>query len=70
MEASPFDNALHPELRLPVFDNRLQYDEVERPVGMDPDIDKEILSVDGSFADVGGFAPQVAGQWARSAGAR
>ena len=60
-----YDDALHPELRAPVFDNRLQYDSAEGPqrVGLQPDIDKEILEIDGSFDDVGGFALTAGGAW-------
>ena len=60
-----YDDALHPELRLPVFDNRLRFDSAEGPlpVGVDPDIDKEILEIDGSFDDVGGFALTAGGAW-------
>ncbi len=60
-----FDDALHPELRLPLFDNRLQFDSAEGPQSVDirPDIDKEIYSLDGSFADVGGFAVNAEGVW-------
>jgi hypothetical protein len=60
-----YDNALHPELRAPVFDNRLQFDSAEGPqvVGQVPDIDKEIIEIDGSFDDVGGFALTAGGAW-------
>ncbi len=60
-----YDNALHPELRAPVFDNRLQYDSAEGPqaVGQQPNIDKEIIEIDGSFDDVGGFAVTAGGAW-------
>jgi hypothetical protein len=60
-----YDDALHPELRAPVFDNRLQYDSAEGPqrVGQQPNIDKEILEIDGSFDDVGGFAVNAGGAW-------
>ncbi len=61
-----YDNALHPELRAPVFDNRLQYDSAEGPqrVGLQPDIDKETFEINGSFDDVGGFALTAGGAWA------
>ena len=58
-----YDDALHPELRAPVFDNRVQYDGVTLPVGQDPDIDKEIFEIDSSFDDVGGFALTAGGAW-------
>ncbi len=60
-----YDDALHPELRAPVFDNRLQYDSAEGPlpVGRQPDVDKEILEIDSSFDNVGGFALTAGGAW-------
>jgi hypothetical protein len=58
-----YDDALHPEQRKPLFDNRVQYDGVTLPVGMDSDIDKEIFEIDSSFDDVGGFALTAGGAW-------
>ena len=60
-----YDDALHPELRRPLFDNRLQFDSAEGPlpVGVDPNIDKEVLEIDSSFDDVGGFALTAGGAW-------
>ena len=60
-----FDDALHPELRLPLFDNRLQYDSAEGPQPVDrvPDISKQIYRVDGDFPDVGGFYLAAEGVW-------
>lgn len=43
-----YDDALHPEKRLPLFDDRLQYDSAEGPQTVDlwPDIDKGITRLD------------------------
>ncbi len=60
-----FDDAIHPELLTPLFDNRLQFDSAEGPQAVDirPDIDKEVYSLDGSFSDVGGFTINADGVW-------
>jgi hypothetical protein len=52
-----FDDALHPELQVPVFDNRLQFDSDVGtvPADMWPDIDKNKTRLDLVFTDVGGF---------------
>ncbi len=52
-----YDDALHPELQIPVFDNRLQYDDdaVGVPADMWPNIDKNKTRLDLVFNDVGGF---------------
>ncbi len=43
-----YADALHPEKRLPLFDDRLQYDSAEGPLPVDlwPDIDKDIARLD------------------------
>jgi len=53
-----YDDALHPELQKPVFDNRLQYDSFEGMMPYDhwADQDKDKIRLDLHFADVGGFA--------------
>lgn len=53
-----YDDALHPELRAPVFDNRLQFDSAEGPqvVGRRPEITKDTGKLSARFGDVGGFA--------------
>ncbi len=63
-----FDDALHPELRLPLFDNRLQYDSAEGPQPVDgrPDISKDIYRIDGTFGDVGGFVVTAEGVWSQT----
>jgi len=53
-----FDDALHPELQIPIFDNRLQYDS---DIGIVPadlwvDIDKNIGRLDLVLTNLGGFA--------------
>ncbi len=58
-----FDNALHPELRKPVFDNRLQFDSAQGPVAVDlrPDITKDVSKLAFVFPDVAGFVVNVDG---------
>lgn len=60
-----YDDALHPELRLPLFDNRVQYDSAQgpQPVDQRPDISKEVLRVDAELGQVGGFAVTGEGVW-------
>jgi len=43
-----FDDALQPELRVPIFDNRLQWDSAQgpQPIAGAPDIDKQIARID------------------------
>lgn len=49
-----FDDALQPELLLPLFDNRLQFDSAEGPqrVDLTPDIDKQVAKIDLTFPKV------------------
>ncbi len=63
-----FDNAVHPELQAPVFDNRLQYDDDVGPVPADlwPDIDKETSRLDLTLADLAGFAINAGGVWSET----
>lgn len=58
-----FDDALQPELRIPIFDNRLSFDSAQgpQPVHGKPDISKDITKVELSFPDVGGFAVSLDG---------
>ncbi len=58
-----FDDALHPELRRPLFDNRLQYDSAggPRPVDLRPDITKDVGKLAFVFPDVAGFVVNVDG---------
>jgi hypothetical protein len=60
-----FDDALHPEQRTPMFDNRLQYDSAEGPLPVDlwPDIDKDISRLDLHFDNLGGFVVNGGGVW-------
>jgi hypothetical protein len=52
-----FDDAIHPELLIPVFDNRLQYDSAEgrQPVDRRSETSKDTYRLDGTFATAGGF---------------
>lgn len=63
-----FDNAVHPELQAPVFDNRLQYDDDVGPVPADlwPDVDKETSRLDLTLTDVAGFAVNAGGVWSET----
>jgi len=60
-----FDDALHPELQVPVFDNLLQYDSDVGVVPADlwPDIDKNKTRLDLVFNNVGGFTITANGVW-------
>jgi hypothetical protein len=53
-----YDDALHPELQTPVFDNRLQFDSDVGPVPADlwPDSDKDTTKLELVLSDVLGFA--------------
>ncbi|MDX1584436.1 MAG: GSU2204 family CXXCH-containing (seleno)protein, partial [Thermoanaerobaculia bacterium] len=63
-----YDDALHPEQRKPLFDNRVQYDSADGPIPIDlkPDIDKDRFRVDLSFDSVGGFAVTGGGVWSQN----
>ncbi len=63
-----FDRALHPELRTPLFDNRLQFGTGEGPLPIDlrPDIDKSIGRVDLVLPSVAGFAMTGGGVWSQT----
>jgi hypothetical protein len=63
-----FDNNLHPELQVPVFDNRMQYDDDVGvvPVDLKPEIDKNLTRLDFRFATKNGFALTANGVWAKT----
>lgn len=63
-----FDNAVHPELQTPVFDNRLQYDSDVGPVPADllVDIDKDTARLDLTLTDLGGFTVTGGGVWSET----
>ncbi len=63
-----YDDALHPEKRLPLFDDRLQYDSAEGPqaVAMVPDIDKGIARLDLQQALGKGFYLTGTGVWSET----
>ena len=58
-----FDDALHPELRRPLFDNRMQFDSAQGPLPVDvrPDITKDVSKLAFVFPDVAGFVVNVDG---------
>ena len=62
------DDALHPELQKPVFDNRLQYDSDVGVVPADlwPDSDKDRTRLDLVFNDLGGFTLTANGVWSQT----
>jgi hypothetical protein len=63
-----FDDALHPELQVPVFDNRLQYDSAEGVLAADlwPDSDKDRTRLDLVFNDIGGVSVTANGVWSKT----
>jgi len=63
-----YDDALQPELRIPIFDNRLQWDSAEGPQLVDatPDVDKDVVRLDLLLPDVGGFALTAGGVWSET----
>lgn len=63
-----YDDAVHPELRVPIFDNRLQYDSAQGPLPVDlwPDIDKDIARLDLHLDNVGGFVVNAGGVWSET----
>lgn len=58
-----FDNALHPELQVPVFNNRLQYDDEVGTVPADlwPNQEKSTGRLDINLNNLGGFAVNLGG---------
>lgn len=63
-----FDNNLHPELQVPVFDNRMQFDDDAGvvPVDLKPEIDKDTTRLDFRWASKNGFAITANGVWAET----
>jgi hypothetical protein len=63
-----FDDNLHPELQLPVFDNRMQYDSDVGavPADMWPNSDKDKTRLDLVFNNVGGFTITANGVWSQT----
>lgn len=63
-----YDRALHPELRTPIFTNRVAFDALNGvlPVDLRPDISKEITKVQASFPDAAGFAINASGVWSKT----
>jgi hypothetical protein len=63
-----FDDALHPELQVPVFDNRLQYDSDVGVVPADlwPDAEKDKTRLDLVLNDVGGVTVTANGIWSKT----
>jgi hypothetical protein len=63
-----FDKNLHPELQLPVFDQRMQYDSDVGvvPADLKPDIDKDIARLDFRWANDNGLAVSANGVWSET----
>lgn len=63
-----FDPNLHPELQLPVFTNRMQYDSDVGtvPVDLKPEIDKATTRLDFRWASKNGLAVTANGVWAET----
>jgi hypothetical protein len=63
-----FDEALHPELQTPVFENRLQFDSEVGPVPVDlwPDSSKDKTRIEFALNDVLGFAVNANGIWSKT----
>jgi hypothetical protein len=63
---NPYDNAIHPELRAPVFDDRLQYEGETLPYDYTADLDRSVMQLEYS-ADYGnGLAVGAAGTWSET----
>ncbi len=63
-----FDDALHPELQAPVFDNRLQFDSDvgQVPADLWPDSDKDRTRVQLVFTNVLGMTVNANGVWSQT----
>ena len=60
-----YDDAIHPEARTPVFDNRLQWDSAEgpQPVAQRPDSEKDVLKLELNAPSLAGFDLGLTGVW-------
>lgn len=60
-----YDRALHPELRTPLFDNRVQFDALDGPQAVDhlQDSNKNIARAQLHVSDLAGFALAAGGVW-------
>jgi len=60
-----YDDALHPEKRAPLFDNRLQWDREEGVQEIDraPKSTKDYFRLDSTFSDLAGFTVTAEGVW-------
>lgn len=60
-----YDDALQPELRTPLFENRVQWDSAAgpQPVDATPDVDKNVVRLDVLLPNLGGFALTGGGVW-------
>lgn len=60
-----YDRALHPELRSPVFDNRIQFDALDGPLPVADlqDADKDLGRLKLQLSDAAGFSVHAGGVW-------
>jgi hypothetical protein len=63
-----YDRTLHPETRLPVFDNRNSFDALDGPVPIDvrSDTSKDTFGLDGLWASPKGFNLAAEGVWSET----
>lgn len=63
-----FDDALQPELQIPIFDNRLSWDSAQGPQPVDalPDIEKQTLRLDFAAPQWGGVQLHASGVWSET----
>ncbi|NOZ80015.1 MAG: hypothetical protein GXP48_12720 [Acidobacteria bacterium] len=63
-----YDDAVHPSLRLPLFNDRVQYDSAQGPLPVDlwPNIDKDIARLDIHLSKVGPFIVNGTGVWSNT----
>ncbi len=63
-----YDRALHPELRTPIFDNRILFDALDGPLPVDaqPETDRTQGRVELSVAELAGFDVSASGAFAKT----
>lgn len=63
-----YDRALQPELRTPIFDNRVVFDRLEGPQQADrlPDVDRDLARADLTLHDLLGFRASAGGTWSKT----
>lgn len=63
-----YDRALQPELRTPIFDNRVIFDRLEGPQQADrlQDVDRDLARADLTLHDLLGFRASAGGTWSKT----